>query len=384
MGKTLGIYNCQHRGDGLNENTKMKVLILMTDSYAGFGGIAQYNRDTLDSLNTCDKVSEMRSITRLPKNIDVELPEKLNESTVPNKLSYLVKVLNEVILWRPDVILCGHINLLSIATIAGLLGRFPVILEIYGIDAWYDKGWLTRLFLKRVNRVIAISKYTQKRFLSWSSMDESAMDVIPNAIHFNRYLMTEKPDHLVSRYSLEGKRILLTLGRLSSQEKYKGHDRIISLMPKLLDHYPDLIYLIAGDGDDRVRLEKMTSKLKIKDFVRFVGRVAENEIIDHYNVADAFAMPSTGEGFGFVFLEAAACGLPVLGGGVDGSADALLDGELGIMIDPANETELFEGLIQLLEKPVRAVQREKLNKFSFDRFKGQVIDSLNMVTEHGG
>jgi len=131
-------------------------------------------------------------------------------------------------------------------------------------------------------------------------------------------------------------------------------------------------------------LEELTRKLKVEEFVKFVGRVAESEIIDHYNVADAFAMPSTGEGFGFVFLEAAACGLPVLGGGVDGSADALLDGELGIMINPDNEEDLCEGLVRLLNSPVKSLQTEKLNGFAFNRFRGQVIVCMSVATKCEG
>jgi len=350
----------------------------MTDSYAGFGGIAQYNRDVLDSLSSSDGISEIRSITRQARQIDVELPAKLEESCVPNKISYLLAVIKEVILWRPDVVLCGHMNLISIAAIAGLLGRFPIILEVYGIDAWQRKGMATNLFLKRVNRIISISRYTAKRFLSWSGVNKSIVDIIPNAIHLDRYVMKDKPAYLLERYALQGKRVLLTLGRLSAQEQYKGHDRIIALMPELVHRYSDLVYMIAGDGDDRIRLEELTRKLKVEGFVKFVGRVDESEIIDHYNVADAFAMPSTGEGFGFVFLEAAACGLPVLGGGVDGSADALLDGELGIMIDPNMKKELLDGLVRLLDSPKRKVQKKLLKGFVVERFSAQVKESLKI------
>jgi len=361
----------------------MKVLVLMTDSYAGFGGIAQYNRDVLDSLNSYEGICEIKSVTRQGQQIDVALPDKLSEISVSSKVGYLRAVIATVLTWRPDVILCGHINLLSIASVAGLLGRFPILLEIYGIDAWQQKGWATNLFLKRVNRVISISRFTRKKFLDWACTPESEVDVVPNAIHLDRYVMTEKPEYLLKRYDLENKRVLLTLGRLSAQEKYKGHDRVISLMPRLVARYPDLIYLIAGDGDDRPRLEALCEELNLESCVKFIGRVAESEIFDHYNVADAFAMPSTGEGFGFVFLEAAACGLPVLGGGVDGSADALLDGELGIMIDPENKAELLDGLIRLLKNPVKAVQTEKLNGFAFSRFEHQVIQSYQRVMHHG-
>src|SRR5436853_340883 len=86
---------------------------------------------------------------------------------------------------------------------------------------------------------------------------------------------------------------------------------------------------------------------RLRPWVGFAGRIAESEKLDHYNVADAFAMPSLREGFGFVFLEAAACGLPVLGGSKDGSRDALVDGHLGAMVDPEDADELFGGLARI-------------------------------------
>jgi len=359
-----------------------KVLVLMTDSYAGFGGIAQYNRDVLNSLISCDSISEIKSIVRLSHQTEVNIPKKLIEYCVFNKFFYICRTLKEVIKNRPDIILCGHIHLMPLAVAAGMLRSVPVIMEIYGIDAWYDKGWLNRFLIKKVSHVISISRFTKKRFLAWSLFDEEKVTIITNAINLDQYVMSEKkPDYLIERYSLLNKRVLLTLGRLSTQERYKGHDRIIYLIPKLIQVYSDFIYIIAGDGDDLMRLKGLIKKLNVENFVRFAGRIDEKEMLDHYSVADAFAMPSTGEGFGFVFLEAAACGLPILGGGTDGSADALLDGKLGLMIDPNNKKELLNGLIVLLKKPTKSVQRELLKKFSVDYFRIEIINSFNMVFE---
>src|SRR5258708_29465186 len=97
----------------------------------------------------------------------------------------------------------------------------------------------------------------------------------------------------------------------------------------------------------------MVSTFLLQEHVIFAGRIPEEEKIDHYNLADAFAMPSTSEGFGFVFLEAAACGLPVLGGKADGSRDALVDGELGLMVDPESPDELLDGLETILKREKR-------------------------------
>ncbi len=218
--------------------------------------------------------------------------------------------------------------------------------------------------------MIAISRYTREQVQRWSGIEPHRIRVVPNAVHLGCYSRGAKPRHLVERYGVEGKLVLLTVGRLRSNERYKGQDKIITLLAKLTARFPNLVYLIAGDGDDRDRLETMTMKSELQGHVIFAGRISEEEKIDHYNLADAFAMPSTGEGFGFVFLEAAACGLPVLGGSVDGSRDALVDGHLGVMVDPENPDELFQGLETILTQEKRVP--DCLAAFDFPRFRTQV------------
>src|SRR5262249_27417746 len=158
---------------------------------------------------------------------------------------------------------------------------------------------------------IAISRFTREQLISWSGLEPHKIKLVPNAVHLRQYQQAAKPEYLVHRYGLEARRGLLTIGRLPGSERYKGHDRIIALLPDLAVQVPGLVYLIGGDGNDRARLEELVRATNNQDRVVFAGRISEEEKIDHYNLADAFAMPSLSEGFGFVFLEAAACGLPV-------------------------------------------------------------------------
>jgi glycosyltransferase involved in cell wall biosynthesis len=92
--------------------------------------------------------------------------------------------------------------------------------------------------------------------------------------------------------------------------------------------FPSVKYLVIGRGDDRPRLEQLAQDLGVGDRVIFAGFVPTEALVDHYRVADAYIMPSQ-EGFGIVYLEAMACGIPVLSGDADGSADPLQDGRLG-------------------------------------------------------
>ena len=114
---------------------------------------------------------------------------------------------------------------------------------------------------------------------------------------------------------------------------------------------PDLVYLIAGDGDDRSRLESKTRALGLDSHVVFAGYITEEEKAAHYRLADAFVMPGHGEGFGIVYLEAMACGITVVASKADASREAVCNGELGIFVDPKNPEELRDGILNLLAQP---------------------------------
>jgi glycosyltransferase involved in cell wall biosynthesis len=128
--------------------------------------------------------------------------------------------------------------------------------------------------------------------------------------------------------------IIFSLSRLSHSDAYKNLDRLIAAVPALLPQWPDLRLMIAGDGDDRPRLEQFARQLGVHNQVIFTGRLAAVELADHLRLASLFAMPSTGEGFGIVFLEALGCGRPVLAGNRDGSVDPLGNGRFGLLVDP--------------------------------------------------
>jgi glycosyltransferase involved in cell wall biosynthesis len=173
---------------------------------------------------------------------------------------------------------------------------------------------------------------------------------------------------LLQRYGLTGKTVLLTLSRLSPTDNYKGIDEVMELLPALAQQIPGIAYLIVGEGDDRKRLETKARSLGIADRVVFAGFIPENEKADHYRLADAYVMPGWGEGFGIVYLEALACGIPVLGSKLDGSREALRNGELGILVDPHDRDDLWRGLLEVLKRP-RGVSPPGLGYFSLENFE---------------
>jgi glycosyltransferase involved in cell wall biosynthesis len=196
--------------------------------------------------------------------------------------------------------------------------------------------------------------------------------VLPNTVTPG-YGPRPRREDLVARLGLGGKRIVLTVGRLSALERYTGHDRLIAALPAIAARVPDAAYLIVGSGDDRPRLERLAHEAGVGDRVVFAGHVPDPELPDYFALAHVFAMPSTGEGFGIAFLEAAASGLPVIGGNCDGSVDALADGQIGRLVDPNAPGEIVGAVIDALlgRHPVTA-GAQATRRFAFARFAAHV------------
>jgi phosphatidylinositol alpha-1,6-mannosyltransferase len=359
----------------------VRFLAIVPEAFGGFGGIAVYNRDFLTALAEsplCEKVTVLpRLIRQAPATLPprVELLEKAANSRV-RYVRELVRVL--IKRERYDVVLCGHINLLPLAVIAShLLGAKRVLL-IYGIDAWIPTGRrLSDRLVARTDLVISISRFTKQRFLSWSTLNDNQVHLLPNAVHLEQYGAGEKPYYLKQRYGLEGKKVLMTLARLQQNEQQKGVDEMLELLPELLAEEKNVSYLIAGDGDDRQRLERKAVSLGVDKHVVFAGRVLEGEKADHYRIADVFVMAGRQEGFGFVFLEAMASGIPVVASSLDGSREAVLDGELGELADPDDRQALKAAIRRALRRP-RQIP-DGLTFFSYENFRERLHNIMGTL-----
>jgi phosphatidyl-myo-inositol dimannoside synthase len=154
---------------------------------------------------------------------------------------------------------------------------------------------------------------------------------------------------LRAAWGVERKRVLLAVERTAACERYQGHDRVIAAIPELVRGGHNVFYVIIGKGDDRGRLEQLARKAGVADRVRFLGAVGDQQLAQAYRMADLFVMPSTGEGFGIVFLEAMASGTPALGLDAAGARDALANGELGTVI--AEGDDFPAAVARLLEAP---------------------------------
>ena len=331
----------------------LRVLALVTDAYGGYGGIAQYNRDLLDALGASAEVKEIVALPRVvPRPLEPVPPRVRYDTRSAGSLLRYASRAALAAAERPDVILCAHVNLLPLAAALKSLSGARLVLGVYGIDVWTPltrRG--TARALQAVDAVYSISEVTRERFEAWAPIGHAETYLLPNAIHLDQYGPGEKCEALLDRYGLHGKRVLMTTGRLAGKERYKGFDVVMDALARLLPEHPDLVYVIVGTGDDRPRLEAHAVALGVAERVVFTGFVDEAEKADHFRLADAYVMPSEGEGFGFVFLEALACGIPAVGSTTDGGREALRHGQLGRLVNPAAPVEIDAAILAALATP---------------------------------
>lgn len=150
-------------------------------------------------------------------------------------------------------------------------------------------------------------------------------------------------------------------------------------MPKLLEKFPSLVYDVVGDGDRRPALEELAIDLGIRNAVRFHGVVSDNRLREFYSTGSVFVMPSTVEGFGFVFLEAMAHGMPAIGGFRDAAPEVIVDGRTGFVIDPTSIDDLVESVSALLSdhsawhKMSELAVEHSRSSFGYPRFRDRLL-----------
>ena len=213
------------------------------------------------------------------------------------------------------------------------------------------KKWLIKI-LKNASGIVANSEYT-KGILINLGIDESKVLVVYPCPNIKPPEQTIETYHISSRYGLNNKRVMLTVGRLV---KRKGIDKVLQVLPKLYEKFKDIMYVIVGDGPELENLAKIVQKNNLQNIVRFVGPVSDTELIKFYKIANIFIMPSRKidfdvEGFGIVYLEANLFDLPVIGGRTGGVPEAIIDKYTGLLVNPESNNEIYQAIHDLLQDP---------------------------------
>lgn len=218
-------------------------------------------------------------------------------------------------------------------------------------------SWLYRKIYARANEIVTCSEKVKERLVEFG-VNERKIKVLYPAVDLGRYFPRDVSQQYLQEKGLKGRRIILTVGRLVIR---KGHDKIIESLPQVAAKIPDILYCIVGIGDQEEKLRNQVRKLGLENYVRFLGRVSSEELPILYNACEVFVMPSREieqgghiEGFGIVFLEANACGKPVIGGRSGGVTEAIRDAHTGYLVNPLSVEEIAGKILQILSHPDQA------------------------------
>jgi phosphatidylinositol alpha-1,6-mannosyltransferase len=242
----------------------------------------------------------------------------------------------------------------------GLLGQrllgCKMISYIHGEEITTEMGYRfygrqRRRYLRKADAVVAVSHFTERALVRLMGVAPQKIHLFHNGVDVERFKPGPKRADLIERHGLAGKRIILTVGRIVPR---KGFDAVIRAMPTILASVPDAHYLVVGGGHFRPTLEALVAGHGMEEHVTFAGMVADEDLADYYRLCDLFVMANREmpdgdtEGFGLVFLEANACGKPVVGGIAGGAVEAVRHGENGLLVDSWSVEAIAETITRLL------------------------------------
>ena len=241
------------------------------------------------------------------------------------------------------------------------LWKFPFVIYAHGnevLETMHTSWPKPRIALQTANHIFAASRFTAG-LVEKLGVDPSRITIVNPGCDLRRFQPLAKSLELKQKLvgSRNGK-VLLTVGGLVAR---KGQDMVLRCLPALLQRFPDLFYLIAGDGPYRAQLEALVEDLGLREHVRFLGKPGEELLPEIYALSDVFVMPSRQniaacdvEGFGLVYLEASACEKPIVAGNSGGIPDAVIDGRTGLLVNPTDPREIGEALGRILGDGVLA------------------------------
>ena len=368
-------------------------LFCFLEIFSSEGGIQSYVKDILKaylSLTAGTNSPPTAEVFLLRDSPDCQNPfesKRLNFhylKTDPvwfGRLNFAAKILIKLVQKRPQRVFCGHINLAPlIQTLCQPLG-IPYTILTYGKEVWETLPPKYQIAMSQADSIWSISRYTRDSSCESNQLNPDKFHIVPCIVDENIFTIGPKSEDLLAQYNLIGAKILMTVARLRSTDIYKGVDVTIKALPQIAKTFPNVKYLVIGRGDDQSRLAQLAADLGVAERVIFAGFVPQENLASHYRLADAYVMPSQ-EGFGIVYLEALACGVPVLAGDADGSADPLQDGKLGWRVSHRNPGAVAVACIEMLKGEDQRCDRHWLREqtlaaFSFASLCQSVAEILN-------
>ena len=242
-------------------------------------------------------------------------------------------------------------------------GVKKIIALTHGHEVWWAKIFPFNFAIKRIGKSVDHLTYLgefTRQAISKPLTRKSTTEMVKIAPGIDTAHFIPQPDAMQKRkeLGLQDKKIIISVGRLVHR---KGQDNLIQAMPAVLKKIPNAHLLLVGEGPYKKHLEKLVMKSSLEQNVTFAGRIMYDKLPSYLSAADLFAMPSRSrffglevEGLGIVYLEASACGIPVVAGNSGGAPDAVLEGVTGLCVDGTNIEQITAAIVEICSDAERA------------------------------
>ena len=302
-----------------------------------------------------------------------------------DKTRFALALARDQVLRRADGVIFSHLALAQVENGIPERLRSPYAVFLHGVEIWRPLSRREHRVLAGAHVRVANSHYTADRVMELHP-DIGGVAACPLAL-------PEVPRHLRDAASVTtakglpplGPHTVLIVGRMSASERYKGHDQLLDAWPQIVAVVPDAQLVIVGEGDDRARLRRAAAAVAGTDRIMFTGFVDDETLDALYQQASVFALPSRGEGFGLVYLEAMARRVACIGSIHDAAREVIVDGRTGRLIDLDKVDDLAEAIVTLLrDETLRremgdAGYQRVVDSFGFDRFAERLCGMMAEV-----
>lgn len=373
----------------------MKIL-LITLHYEQIGGLEIYVQYVAEALNALGQDVYVWSVFESTGNATeegIEITHLAPKGKILIRLYcrclnlYLTQLILRKIN-RYEIVIALHPRIVPALYLASMLKpSMKYYVWTYGSDVWFSWPRFFRLGMEKAERLVAISSHTKESVVERLKKKKD-VEIIQPPVDTESF----KPDEDRQGDKEKGVYTLLTVTRLGKVDRYKGCDMVIKAIPEIERQLERRIeYRIVGSGEDIHYLLDLAGEEDVADKVKFTGRLDRYSLVKEYQNCDIFIMPSrmeldsvnylTGEGFGIVYIEAAACGKPVIGSNQGGAAEAVLNGITGLTVNPESVEEIIEAVcFLLLNSDARRDMGQKGREYAETKYSLKVFkENLSML-----